>query len=399
MFLISSLITVFVCSTLIIVRKYSDYAVAGLAAVVITQAIAYKIAFAPSFILRNLSVVGGLLMVLTDSWVRKSHVLAGLPSLEEKDHKIYFQLAGRTLLIFLFIGLLFGGEWRIWRAIVVLFGFVSCAMVIVGFKAKFSAIMLIIILSVFNILVNNFWALHADHPGKDYAQYNFFQTLYTVGGLLLLVSSGSDKYSYDEKTKHCSSTVTETRALGCEFDVMSYSWVPSDCRDRETDEEFRQWLRENDRRPGLWPLFEDKEMTMRIPDEYALFEWIGQYAWAPQEEHLGHCVFLARRLHWALTGKFRIDWRDEDVNYTIHCTHEFLRNIGAYRPEHIFRVKSQFGLASTVTLKELSLDTTIAHPEILPGILFVHCLSFKPKNGMALISIGPCHILYSPPLP
>ena len=38
-------------------------------------------------------------------------------------------------------------------------GFVACVMVVVGFKAKFSAIMLVVILSVFNLLVNNFWTV------------------------------------------------------------------------------------------------------------------------------------------------------------------------------------------------------------------------------------------------
>ena len=40
-----------------------------------------------------------------------------------------------------------------------LFGLVACVMVVVGFKAKWSAILLVVILSVFNLLVNNFWTV------------------------------------------------------------------------------------------------------------------------------------------------------------------------------------------------------------------------------------------------
>ena len=98
-------------------------------------------------------------MVLSDSWVRKSKAFAGLPSIDEKDRKMYFQLAGRILLIFLFVGFVFSGTWSVWRVIVALFGFVACVMVVVGFKAKFSAIMLVVILSIFNLLVNNFWTV------------------------------------------------------------------------------------------------------------------------------------------------------------------------------------------------------------------------------------------------
>jgi uncharacterized membrane protein YphA (DoxX/SURF4 family) len=147
------------CSVLVIIRKYSDYAVAGLMAVVVTQALGYGLIFDLNFFLRNLSVVGGLIMVLSDSWVRKTKAFAGLPQLEEKDRKMYFQLAGRVLLIFLFVGFVFSGQWSLWRIAVSLIGFVACVMVVVGFKAKFSATLLVVILSVFNLLVNNFWTV------------------------------------------------------------------------------------------------------------------------------------------------------------------------------------------------------------------------------------------------
>jgi len=147
------------CSSLVIARKYSDYAVGGLCGVVVTQALGYGLIFDLNFFLRNLSVMGGLLMVLSDSWVRKNKAFAGLPSIDEKDRKMYFQLAGRVLLIFLFVGFIFSGTWSIWRVVVALLGFVACVMVVVGFKAKFSAIMLVVILSVFNLLVNNFWTV------------------------------------------------------------------------------------------------------------------------------------------------------------------------------------------------------------------------------------------------
>lgn len=144
---------------MVIIRKHSEYAVAGLMAVVVTQALGYGLIFDLNFFLRNLSVIGGLLMVLSDSWVRKSKAFAGLPQLEEKDRKMYFQLAGRVLLIFLFIGFVFSGKWTIWRVIVSLIGLGACVMVVVGFKAKFSATLLVLILSVFNVLVNNFWTV------------------------------------------------------------------------------------------------------------------------------------------------------------------------------------------------------------------------------------------------
>lgn len=144
---------------MVITRRFSEYAVGGLIAVVITQALGYGLIFDLNFFLRNLSVMGGLIMVLSDSWVRKTVNFAGLPQLEEKDRKMYFQLAGRVLLIFLFIGFVFAGEWSIWRVMVSIVGLVACIMVVVGFKAKFSATLLVVILSIFNLFVNNFWTV------------------------------------------------------------------------------------------------------------------------------------------------------------------------------------------------------------------------------------------------
>jgi uncharacterized membrane protein YphA (DoxX/SURF4 family) len=180
MFLIVNVIAMIVCSVMIIARKHSDYGVFGLIGVVVLQGIGYGLVFDLNFFLRNLSVLGGLFMVLSDSWVRKKFAPAGLPQLDEKDRKMYFQLAGRVLLIFLFVGFVFRGDWSVSRVIVSLMGFVACVMVVIGFKAKFSAIMLVLILSVFNIIVNNFWTLHEHHPHKDFAKYDFFQILSIV---------------------------------------------------------------------------------------------------------------------------------------------------------------------------------------------------------------------------
>ena len=159
LFLIANVVTMLSCSALVIGRRFSGFAVSGLIGVVVSQAFGYGLIFDLNFFLRNLSVMGGLLMVLSDSWIRKTQAFAGLPQLEEKDRKMYFQLAGRVLLIFLFIGFVFSGDWTIGRIIVSLLGLVACVMVVVGFKAKASATLLVVILSVFNVLVNNFWTV------------------------------------------------------------------------------------------------------------------------------------------------------------------------------------------------------------------------------------------------
>lgn len=148
-----------IASVFVIARKHSEYAVAGLLGVVVSQALGYGLIFDVNFFLRNLSVIGGLLMVLSDSWVRKRLFHAGLPQIDERDRKMYIQFAGRVLLIFLFGGFVFAGDWGFWRVFVSILGFLACIMVVVGFKAKWSAILLVVILSIFNLLVNNWWTV------------------------------------------------------------------------------------------------------------------------------------------------------------------------------------------------------------------------------------------------
>jgi uncharacterized membrane protein YphA (DoxX/SURF4 family) len=201
-FLLINVITMLVGSGAIITKRYTEYAVAGLLVVVIIQGFGYGLIFDLNFFLRNLSVIGGLVMVFSETMVTRQKLFAGLPSISETDRKKYFLLAGRVLLIFLFLGFILQGEWSIARVFVSLFGLAACIMVAVGFKAKWSAIFLVIVLSVFNVFANNWWSVHSAHPQRDFLKYDFFQTLSIVGGLILLVNMGPGGFSVDEKKKN-----------------------------------------------------------------------------------------------------------------------------------------------------------------------------------------------------
>ncbi|KIJ39012.1 hypothetical protein M422DRAFT_68893 [Sphaerobolus stellatus SS14] len=201
LFLFINVVVMLAGSYLTITKKHTEFAVAGLFSVVIIQGFGYGLIFDLNFFLRNLSVIGGLLMVFSDSLSTRKAAFAGLPMLSETDRRKYFQLAGRVLLIFLFLGFMLQGEWSFSRLLVSIVGLGLCGMVAVGFKAKWSAAFLVIILSVFNVFVNNWWSIHSKHPQRDFLKYDFFQTLSIVGGLLLLVNMGPGGLSVDEKKK------------------------------------------------------------------------------------------------------------------------------------------------------------------------------------------------------
>ena len=174
-------------SYMVVARKHSEIGVGALLGVVVSQALGYGLVFDVNFFFRytartlstesnnrNLSVIGGLLMVLSDSLHRRKIAWAGLPELTDPNstNRTYFQLAGRVLLIFLFLGLVFkDGSWTLGRIALTGIGLLACVMVAVGFKAKYSAIFLVALLSVSNVVMNNFWSVNAAHPHRDFLKY------------------------------------------------------------------------------------------------------------------------------------------------------------------------------------------------------------------------------------
>lgn len=71
----------------VIAQRYTEIAVGGLLGVVVLQGFGYGLIFDLNFFLRNLSVVGGLLMVFSESMSKRKSRFAGIPSLNETDRR------------------------------------------------------------------------------------------------------------------------------------------------------------------------------------------------------------------------------------------------------------------------------------------------------------------------
>lgn len=71
----------------VVTKRHTEFAVGGLLSVVVLQGFGYGLIFDLTFFLRNLSVIGGLFMVLSDSMVNRKKLFAGLPSVSENDRK------------------------------------------------------------------------------------------------------------------------------------------------------------------------------------------------------------------------------------------------------------------------------------------------------------------------
>jgi uncharacterized membrane protein YphA (DoxX/SURF4 family) len=112
------------------------------------------------------------------------------------------QLFGRLLLIIMFFSLI-RMDYEVTHIIINVFGTILIVFVVIGYKAKLSALSLVIILSIFNVIQNPFWSVSSDKQAHtyDYYKYGFFQTMSVVGGLLYIVALGPGDASLDEHKK------------------------------------------------------------------------------------------------------------------------------------------------------------------------------------------------------
>ncbi|VVT50328.1 uncharacterized protein SAPINGB_P002708 [Magnusiomyces paraingens] len=203
LFLALNVLCMFGGSLAVVAHKQLVYGVGALAFVVISQALVYGLLFNAQFFVRNLSILGGLLMVVSDAFVRDKRALSmpGLPMLEPKDRARYLQLAGRILLMFLYLSYALSDATTWARTFGALLGLSACVCVAIGFKARLSAALLVLMLAWRNFTSNKYWDYEAGHPVRDFLRYEHFQILSIVGGLLLVVNSGPGAISVDEKKK------------------------------------------------------------------------------------------------------------------------------------------------------------------------------------------------------
>lgn len=203
LFLINNMIVMTIASTMVVIRKKDNIATIALVAIVILQGIGYGLLFDGQFILRNLSVVGGLVLAYSDTIVRDKRTLnmPGLPMLDNQDYRKYFLLAGRLLLVFLFLGFVFSANWSVGRLVIIVIGSIACVSIIIGYKTKFAAAVTLVLLFIYNVFTNQFWIYEARDARRDFLRYEFFQVLSIVGGLLLVVNAGAGEFSIDEKKK------------------------------------------------------------------------------------------------------------------------------------------------------------------------------------------------------
>lgn len=144
-----------------------------------------------------------------------------------------------------------------------------------------------------------------------------------------------------------SNTTAEAKALGCEFDILSYSWTPQPCLDKDTATEFHEWLQEPDRKMGPFPFFYDRQGRDRLQNEEELSLAFGKTLHTTQEEHLGHCTFMMRRIHRVAesNGRLRLNSRYGKLGHTKHCSNEVLKSLQRADLSYLDGARSRFGVS------------------------------------------------------
>ncbi len=140
------------------------------------------------------------MLLLAESMGEAKTMFAGVPTMGGNQKQSYMQLAGRLLVIIMFLTL-FSVEFSVLRIVIFLLGSALMVCVAVGYKTKLAALVLVLGLTLMNVIVNSFWLIPANRIMRDFMKYDFFQTLSVIGGLLYVVALGPGGVSLDEHKK------------------------------------------------------------------------------------------------------------------------------------------------------------------------------------------------------
>ena len=149
---------------------------------------------------RNLSLTGGLVLLLAEISGEAKTMFAGVPTMASNQKQTYMQLAGRLLVIFMFLTL-FNFDFSIFQIISFFLSFALMVCVAIGYRTKLAALVLVIYLTIVNFIFNAFWMVPHNRIMRDFMKYDFFQTFSVIGGLLFVVALGPGGVSLDEHKK------------------------------------------------------------------------------------------------------------------------------------------------------------------------------------------------------
>ena len=149
---------------------------------------------------RNLALSGGLMLLLAEFSGEAKSMFAGVPTMGGNNKQSYMQLAGRLLVILMFLTL-FNFELSFIQMVFLILSSGLMVCVAIGYKTKLAAVVLVVFLLLYNFFLNAFWMVPTNRIMRDFMKYDFFQTFSVIGGLLYVVALGPGGVSLDEHKK------------------------------------------------------------------------------------------------------------------------------------------------------------------------------------------------------
>jgi len=142
-----------------------------------------------------------------------------------------------------------------------------------------------------------------------------------------------DDFTSLTKPHRCGNSSDDARALGCHFDIMSFTWSHPRCFDKKLMDEFLSlknwtWWDETDQNDGKPVPF--KEVSL------------GQHTrlYVSWEYHITHCTFMWKKMHRAVLAGRPLDSYVGRIEHTMHCTKTLLeRNWALDDRNTIIRMK------------------------------------------------------------
>ncbi|XP_017081774.2 surfeit locus protein 4 homolog [Drosophila eugracilis] len=188
---------------LVVLHLFTNFAVTLLASLVLLQVHIYEVPLQLKLLLRNFSLLGGLLLLHVEN---KESVAcriygagAGLPLLVSRRAQHLMQLTGRILLALMYLTL-FQQYFSIPAMVLNALGLILMSFIVIGYRTRLAALCLSLILTIWNVATNAWW--FADGDSRDLLKYDCFHTLSVVGGLLMVVVLGPGEVSLEQYKKH-----------------------------------------------------------------------------------------------------------------------------------------------------------------------------------------------------
>ena len=119
----------------------------------------------------------------------------------------------------------------------------------------------------------------------------------------------------------CGNSSAEALALGCTFDRLTLTWMPTQCPRDETDK-FIERLG-----PTGWQFYHDKEHTVEIESVDALSKLGDEQFHTTVHLHSYHCMFIFTRFYDVMKRGGRVDALSASSGHWSHCLELVLRLI------------------------------------------------------------------------